>query len=461
MLILSPILMLALLEWLLWVFDVAPPEEAKDPHAARTQFAQVFDADTLNDRMAIKRPQGRVVCLGGSTMAGTPFEYKLTMCNLAGEALGREVEVINMAGSGNDSANVLALGEIVCRHPQTLVLVYSGHNEFLHLGRFLRGKPPEPVLAMARFFSRFRFYRLIKRLLKSEKPASVTDLGEVEVSDAEVFSTFRKNMRQLLTACKGKNVVLSTVISNPAFRFPAPGRTIRESLRREGPASARSLNSICRYCYRAAPPINDAIRELAAELDVPLVDASGVLGGEVGHEQFWDHVHPKPEVHRKLAQAMLDAAATRGWIPAGRKARYRLDPEQRQWAEMDRALYNVQFDPEFALRRLEAMRDTRDPVARGLGIAISGFLLDRKKAIARGFGLARTALADDQHRRRWAACAGADGQPPQRRQDGPDHALTCFHWRSGVLMSPAEKAELVAAAEEAKDPVVLKLMKEF
>jgi len=70
---------------------------------------------------------------------------------------------------------------------------------------------------------------------------------------------------------------------------------------------------------RAVAPIPAAVRELAAERDVGLVDFE-MLADEwavdhvPGADLFLDHVHPTIEVHRRLALAVIDAMAERGLV---------------------------------------------------------------------------------------------------------------------------------------------------
>jgi Flp pilus assembly protein TadD len=89
---------------------------------------------------------------------------------------------------------------------------------------------------------------------------------------------------------------------------------------------------------RATEPIHAAIRRVAAERDVPLIDLPGLLHAEsrrlrghdlVGDEVMLDHVHPDVPVHdlvaRQLLEHLVDAGIARpapGWSEAGRQALY-------------------------------------------------------------------------------------------------------------------------------------------
>jgi len=74
---------------------------------------------------------------------------------------------------------------------------------------------------------------------------------------------------------------------------------------------------------RAISPIPRIVREVAAELDVPLVDFEALIARRVtatfghaapGDDWFLDHVHPTVEGHRQLALALLAKMQDRVWM---------------------------------------------------------------------------------------------------------------------------------------------------
>ena len=77
----------------------------------------------------------RVVCLGGSTTAGFPFEINATFpfqlqFRLRNALLDNWVEVINLGISAVNSYTVLDLMPEVLEIEPDLVLIYMGHNEY-------------------------------------------------------------------------------------------------------------------------------------------------------------------------------------------------------------------------------------------------------------------------------------------------------------------------------------------
>jgi tetratricopeptide (TPR) repeat protein len=74
---------------------------------------------------------------------------------------------------------------------------------------------------------------------------------------------------------------------------------------------------------RATPTIQETVREVATRRDVPLIDLVALLESEVraasphdvlGREAFLDHVHPRIEVHQRLAEELAETLFRVGWV---------------------------------------------------------------------------------------------------------------------------------------------------
>jgi len=454
-----PLLVLAGFEYVLWMFDIEAPPEAQTTNSENQSPQDGFDPIAFERQ--ISSEHRRLICLGGSTMAGLPFENRLSMCSLVGQAMGSDVDILNLAGSGKDSADAREVAEIACKHPQTLVLLYSGHNEFLNLDRYTHGVPPEPVQATARFFQRFRFYRLLAKTLASP-PRSVAETGEAALSDDEVHQLYTENIRAILDACREQPLIAATVVSNPDFRFPEPGRTILESRRRGGAASAVRPDQTCRHCFRASGRINRILRRLTTEFDVPLIDSRKLLGEAPAHELFWDHVHPKPPFHLAMAEQMLSIATEQGWLQSSAAPALDLTAEELAWATLNRALYNVQFDPALALRQLERIESPPDHVGHAIGRGIAAFLSEQPEQAQQAFHQASEALQSGPDMRAfWADCAGLDGAPPQKGTGGNPCLLRCMPWCAEVLMNEGEKGELQTLVKGIGSPILTRLFEVF
>jgi lysophospholipase L1-like esterase len=70
---------------------------------------------------------------------------------------------------------------------------------------------------------------------------------------------------------------------------------------------------------RMIAPLEDALRQLAADSGVPLIDAHALLeaeipGGILDGSLLVDHVHPDFDGHQMIAAAILEAMAKQGWV---------------------------------------------------------------------------------------------------------------------------------------------------
>lgn len=74
---------------------------------------------------------------------------------------------------------------------------------------------------------------------------------------------------------------------------------------------------------RAPPSIQEAVREVARERNVPVVDLVAMLERRsldrsghaiLGEEDFLDHAHPRVQVHQILAEALVDVFVREGWV---------------------------------------------------------------------------------------------------------------------------------------------------
>ena len=83
-----------------------------------------------------RKPGGlRILCLGESSMFGTPYEMNATIPAILRKQLrhqypGREIEVVNLGASAINTNVILDLAPAMLTLHPDLVLIYTGHNEF-------------------------------------------------------------------------------------------------------------------------------------------------------------------------------------------------------------------------------------------------------------------------------------------------------------------------------------------
>ena len=418
-------------------------------------FPDRFDPDELRQRLAHRRGPRRVVCFGGSSMAGAPLDYELSMCRSAALALGPDTEVVNLAGGGFDSLDVVRRARVACEFDHDLVLVMTGHNEFLKLRRFARGTP-EAAAEASQFFRRFRFYRWLQQNLGGRGPERAADVGTPEVSDAEVYAAYKDNVDEILDRC-GAQVVLSTLIAAPGYHFPEPDGSLRDYFRR---LAQGWKGEGCRQCLQAPEALNDIVRGLARARGVALFEATALSAGD---ELFWDYVHPRPALHRELARGMLDVARAHGIVEATHPVRADISAARLRWAAEERGHFNLPLDPTVALALFEGLASPADAVQVGLGRALAGFVLDRAEAVEEGLRQAAEALVPGSPiELRYRRCAGLSGGAPERGgEQSRDCQLRCLPWCSSAILSPTEQASFAERGERQGNATLSGLTRTF
>lgn len=121
----------------------------------------------------VEKPPGstRIFCFGGSTTYGRPFDGRTAFPRWLKELLiascpERGFEVINAGGISYASYRIVPLIREVMAFQPDLVVLYTGHNEFLerrtYRGLFEQGKA---LITAEALLDRVNLYRLLKRIL--------------------------------------------------------------------------------------------------------------------------------------------------------------------------------------------------------------------------------------------------------------------------------------------------------
>ncbi|MCB0307690.1 MAG: O-GlcNAc transferase, partial [Calditrichaeota bacterium] len=117
----------------------------------------------------------RVICLGGSTTYGRPYDDRTSFCGWLRAFLpavdpGKQWEVINAGGISYASYRVARLMEELVRHEPDLFVIYTGHNEFLEKRTYDRMlRTPELMRTLASLASRLRVYSLLSDIVYPEE----------------------------------------------------------------------------------------------------------------------------------------------------------------------------------------------------------------------------------------------------------------------------------------------------
>jgi tetratricopeptide (TPR) repeat protein len=303
-------LFFASVEGVLWAFGLSPLAETHDPFLGFSQRVHVFRlapsggvyqtapgaAPAFNpQRFRAKKPEGafRVFVLGGSSAYGFPWGAQAAFARHLRDALRaswpeRTIEVINAAGMSYASHRVRIVAHEVLGYQPDLLVIYSGHNEFVERGFYetILERPKE-LDAIREALHHTRLYSAMTRLyrkLSAAKEVSSADGAPRELKlevqrrpllDAysqdreEVRASFEENLSAVVDAATaaGVPVILCTVPSN--VRDWAPQRTSldphlsaedREALEQ---LLTEGLSAVERGDYGAAVEAYEAGRELA------------------------------------------------------------------------------------------------------------------------------------------------------------------------------------------------------
>ena len=184
----------------------------------------------------------RIVCLGGSTTYGRPYDDGTSFCGFLRELLpaidsSRRWEVINAGGISYASYRVALIAEELAAHQPDLFIVYTGHNEFLEKRTYTDViEAPAPIRGLRAALSRTRLYTFLGRLTgrgpqtpqdaSKMLPAEVDAILDRSVGPADysrdddlhrgVLAHFRLNLARIVDIARsaGAEVMLIRPTSN-------------------------------------------------------------------------------------------------------------------------------------------------------------------------------------------------------------------------------------------------------
>lgn len=337
----------------------------------------------------------RVVCLGGSSMFGTPYQMTANIPGIVRKQLrslypDREIEVINLGASAINSNVVLDMAEDVAELAPDLVLIYMGHNEFY--GPDGIGAPPieQRFPWITRLKYDLRDFHLVALLTSwlSDEPESPGDPGRTLMREVSVGNTVRLNSPEaqriealfednLTSILKilGRNripVIMSDVTSNlffppfqsehgspsvpdsatAAFHFAAGMRLVSEGDGENAGAHLLLAKDLDLLKFRAPEAMNGVIRSVAGRQAVPLISADSVFRALSplkipGNSLFWEHLHPNVEGYYHIANLFVREIVRMGILPSAKEPHsayipYDLDSLSIAWLDLAYADLSMQ-----------------------------------------------------------------------------------------------------------------------
>ena len=258
----------------------------------------------------------RVICLGSSVVFGpesgdtelftTQLQRLLNDDAAAGAA---RVEVLNAGVPGRSARSVeLSLRHRDARFRPDVAVIYAVANDIgialWELG--VRDPTALPVApsAVARAHPLKRLWRTRSTLyvagrvhFAAARPASRTT--EQLTFPAEAAELFYRDYRALVRTCRELGIVPVLATEPVAFRREQPYDQQLRLL--AGGAWGLDLDG----AYRAHDALNDAVRRVAADEAVVLVDLARTIAG--GADNFIDQIHLTPRGHRAVAAELAAA----------------------------------------------------------------------------------------------------------------------------------------------------------
>jgi len=303
----------------------------------------------------------RIMCLGESSMFGTPYDMNANIPGIVRKQLRRiypamEIEVVNWGASAINTHVIRDLAPGLLAYQPDLVLVYTGHNEFYGPDGVGASFLERQFSWMTRLKYAARELRLMQLLQdwlggaggerqRDEAPNLMRQVsqGSLVALDSDetrrIVMVFEDNLRAILQTFgkAGVLVVVSEVSSNltfPPFVSDSLGPGERSAslefrrgvaLRAQG-RYAEARESLLRakdldlLKFRAPEAINTIIRRVAGETQTPLVRTDSLFAslspdGIPGDTLFWEHLHPTALGYYHIASAFTRKIVAAGWIP--------------------------------------------------------------------------------------------------------------------------------------------------
>jgi lysophospholipase L1-like esterase len=214
--ILVGLLPFLLFEFVLMGIGWEPPDSVADPYVGFTELRPLFKLDQsktqfeiASNRFPLFCPDGfsavkskdefRIFCVGGSTVQGRPFAIETsfpTWLELRLKAIdpSKDWNAINCGGVSYASYRLAPIVEEIVNYQPDLIVLYTGHNEFLEDRTYADVKTTSPWVARTHErMSSIRTYSFLRSLVVRE-----TDSSELEKLPANVEARldFRNGLSQ-------------------------------------------------------------------------------------------------------------------------------------------------------------------------------------------------------------------------------------------------------------------------
>lgn len=246
---------LVLFEIGLHLFGWASPDGVADPYIGFTEIRPLFELSSSGEKYEIsdaRKPlfcsdeflqekpprQFRVFCVGGSTVQGRPFATETSFSTwlelmLKAADDSKDWDVVNCGGVSYASYRLAPIVEEIVNYQPDLIVLYTGHNEFLEDRTYEAVKTASPfVVRTHERLSAFKTYSFVRSCFATnQNQQSVSQLPpEVEARldfrnglsaysrdddwKRDVVRHFEHNLRRMIRATTKENSI-PLILCNP------------------------------------------------------------------------------------------------------------------------------------------------------------------------------------------------------------------------------------------------------
>lgn len=193
--------LLVMFEVVCWRFDWGRPSHTEDPFVGFREIHPLFELEETGERLVIPparlsffAPESfpakkddntyRIFCLGGSTVQGRPWSKETSFTTFLELALNEadsntNWEVINCGGVSYASYRLVPILQECLQYEPDLIILCTGHNEFLEDRTYGHIKNASPILAVPqRWFGGLRTYTLVRSVVGRVTGQSAESLPE-------------------------------------------------------------------------------------------------------------------------------------------------------------------------------------------------------------------------------------------------------------------------------------------
>mgnify|MGYP006088400187 CR=1 FL=1 len=304
----------------------------------------------------------RVLCLGGSTTAGFPYEMNVPFPQqlkfmLEDNFPEKKIESINLGLSAINSFTILDwIPQIINQNPD-LIIIYMGHNEFYgaygassKISFTNNGSLVRLGLKMKNFNSFLMLEKIItfftsKTFNNSQATLmeKISNKGVIPISSnlrEKVYKNYEKNLEIILKSLTDKDIpiIISNLTSNLLNQAPFGKNGIGKNssmtslefykkgikyMSKEAYDSSivylkKSLD-LDEIPFRANRHINDIIHRKSKDFKVNFINMEKIFednskNGIPGDTLFSDHLHPNPKGYYLMAKTFFDKILDIGFM---------------------------------------------------------------------------------------------------------------------------------------------------